>query len=501
MDASKRRARMVFKVPSYLGVHKSELERRIQTRRETSARTQASWKNYTNYVNNEYVAGYYDNKWSRQPVRQAPKLNAKAAKFQQIKNNLLSRRARLSDLLRNENELYESELKQINSSRRNSDFDDLTRRVEEIKKEKETSRLEDANRRKYQMWKRDNPRLRSAEVERRRQEMVDLWTNQNAEKQYEKSLAAERKASDLRNIELEKEKLEIERELENRKRIEKQNILKAELQQQIQELTEREARQNMLTNEEKEIVIEQAKLEREKNRQAKLEKRQKQQEYQNILYRQYRAQILRRAHEIERELEEDLDMLERVKYEADQEKNVSAEKRKVAQQYAQDAIKLLKQKLKEEKDHQAEIDYLYREQAAQWWEKREAEWERERNSRKKLLQSVLSERQNQLTERLEKVKRNKEKILEDREEMLLDIESKKNQIAKEMETQREKRENLISGLNKQIEEKNEQIIAEIEYDNKENEIIAATAREIEDLELNEEKAIMTSRPPVRQAWR
>ena len=46
---------------------------------------------------------------------------------------------------------------------RTTDFDDLTRRVEEIKKEKETSRLEDANRRKYQMWKRDNPRLRSAE--------------------------------------------------------------------------------------------------------------------------------------------------------------------------------------------------------------------------------------------------------------------------------------------------------------------------------------------------
>ena len=108
----------------------------------------------------------------------------------------------------------------------------------------------------------------------------------------------------------------------------------------------------------------------------------------------------------------------------------------------------------------------FREQAAQWWEKREAEWERERNSRKKLLQSVLSERQNQLTERLEKVKRNKEKILEDREEMLLDIESKKNQIAKEIETQREKRQNLITGLNRQIEEKNEQIIAEIEYDNK-----------------------------------
>ena len=40
--------------------------------------------------------------------------------FFQIKNNLLSRRARLSDLLRNENDLYESELKEINKSRRNS---------------------------------------------------------------------------------------------------------------------------------------------------------------------------------------------------------------------------------------------------------------------------------------------------------------------------------------------------------------------------------------------
>ena len=74
-------------------------------------------------------------------------------------------------------------------------------------------------------------------VERRRQEMVDLWTDQNAEKRYERSLEHERKETDRRNIELEREKLEIERELENRKRIEKQNMLKEELQRQIHELS------------------------------------------------------------------------------------------------------------------------------------------------------------------------------------------------------------------------------------------------------------------------
>ena len=42
----------------------------------------------------------------------------------------------------------------------------------------------------------------------------------------------------------------------------------------------------------------------------------KQNNYQQILYRQYRAQILRRAHEIERELEEDLAVLERVELES-----------------------------------------------------------------------------------------------------------------------------------------------------------------------------------------
>ena len=70
-----------LKIPSYLGVHKSELERRIQTRRENTNRNHESWRNYSDYINKEYVSGYLDSKWAKQKPKAPVKLNAKAAKF------------------------------------------------------------------------------------------------------------------------------------------------------------------------------------------------------------------------------------------------------------------------------------------------------------------------------------------------------------------------------------------------------------------------------------
>ena len=89
-------------------------------------------------------------------------------------------------------------------------------------------------------------------------------------------------------------------------RAQKQQQLKDELHQQIVELTARETRQNQLKNEERSLMQEQAELHLQRQLQIAKEKKEKQNNYQQILYRQYRAQILRRAHEIERELEEDL---------------------------------------------------------------------------------------------------------------------------------------------------------------------------------------------------
>ena len=162
MDQSARRARQVFKIPSYLGVHKSELERKMKTRRDRVATQQETFRDYSAYINKESVAGYLDQKWSIPPSAR-PQLNAKAVHFRQVKNQVLSRRAELTEKLRREETEQVAELKAIKDSSRNGDLEALTRRVEEIKREKETARREVAQARKYQMWKRDNSRLRSAE--------------------------------------------------------------------------------------------------------------------------------------------------------------------------------------------------------------------------------------------------------------------------------------------------------------------------------------------------
>ena len=44
--------------------------------------------------------------------------------------------------------------------------------------------------------------------------------------------------------------------------------------------------------------------------------------------------------------------------------------------------------LKLEKEREAELELLYQEEAAKIWEKREAEWEKERKARERLMQEV-----------------------------------------------------------------------------------------------------------------
>ena len=115
---------------------------------------------------------------------------------------------------------------------------------------------------------------------------------------------------------MEREEAEIAAKMAQQLRAQKQQQLKDELHQQIVELTARETRQNQLKNEERSLMQEQAELHLQRQLQIAKGKKEKQNNYQQILYRQYRAQILRRAHEIERELEEDLAVLERVELES-----------------------------------------------------------------------------------------------------------------------------------------------------------------------------------------
>ena len=53
----------------------------------------------------------------------------------------------------------------------------------------------------------------------------------------------------------------------------------------------------------------------------------------------------------------------------------------IVQQVVADQLKL-------EQEREAELELLYQEEAAKIWEKREAEWEKERRARERLMQEV-----------------------------------------------------------------------------------------------------------------
>lgn len=69
-------------------------------------------------------------------------------------------------------------------------------RVQELKKEKELTRRSKAQDKNLQMWRRDNPKVRNAHVERRRQEMVDLWSGQLEHREEEQRALEEQRQMD-----------------------------------------------------------------------------------------------------------------------------------------------------------------------------------------------------------------------------------------------------------------------------------------------------------------
>jgi hypothetical protein len=58
-------------------------------------------------------------------------------------------------------------------------------RVEEMKSAKEYTRRSEAQGKIMQQWRRDNPKIRNAHTERRRQEMTEIWSGQLEQKEEE----------------------------------------------------------------------------------------------------------------------------------------------------------------------------------------------------------------------------------------------------------------------------------------------------------------------------
>lgn len=91
------------------------------------------------------------------------------------------------------------------------------------------------------------------------------------------------------------------------------------------------------------------------------------------------------------------------------------------------------EQLKLEKQREAELDVMFADEAVKEWDKRSAQWEREREAREQLMRQVLQERAVQLSEKSAVLAEKKLESIERRAELLRDMEMTSAMMKRERE--------------------------------------------------------------------
>merc|ERR1712002_843297 len=257
---------------------------------------------------------------------------------------------------------------------------------------------------------------------RHEKHVVQCWGGQIVEK--DEILEKEQKAKEEYEKYLEKEHqlaLAREKQLE-KKRIEEEIVLKNVLLSQAQQIKDEEKRAHYLKQQEELLILQQINLEKLNEEQKRKENVGKNVEHGKILLRQHAAALRRKSREVQKELEEDRIFLENMIQLEKEDKDIQISRQEQAKADAEWMKQIVEEQMEFEKQREAEIDMLFQEEAKKVWEKREMEWDKEKNARQRLMKEVLLERHNQLNAKMEAVKIEQKKSIERREEILNDIE-------------------------------------------------------------------------------
>ncbi|MEQ2220708.1 hypothetical protein ILYODFUR_008125 [Ilyodon furcidens] len=274
----------------------------------------------------------------------------------------------------------------------------------------------------------------------------------------------------------------------------------------MEELKMREEEATRLKEEQKVLLVKKWELEKMEEERKKTEERQKKHEIGHFLVRQYRAQLKRRAQQIQEELEVDRKILAALLEQEEEDKRWQTARRERAVADAAWMKHVIEEQLDLERKREAEFDVLYREEAQRVWEKREAQWEKEKKARERLMQEVLVGRQQQLELKMLNNREAQEELLKRREELIQELELERNLRCLEKETEQSCRTARMQELKTQVEQKHqEQWEEQCRIQQEEEEERKALEIQEEDLKLEMQKIAeegyqqkIHSRP--RSAW-
>ncbi|KFP29556.1 Trichoplein keratin filament-binding protein, partial [Colius striatus] len=282
----------------------------------------------------------------------------------------------------------------------------------------------------YERGKRTDAELREVESEPHRKHIMEAWGDQ--QKPEVGSEPEEKKRDENEYETARREALErMRREEEKRRLGEKQRV--EALLQQIEELKLQETVATKLKREQEDLLKQQWELENLEEERKQMEEQRKKKELGRFLRHQCNIQLKRRAQQIQEELETDRQILASLLEKEDEDQRRQAMRRERAVADVAWMKRVIEEQLQLEKEREAELEEMFREEAIKMWEKREEEWEREKAAREHLMKEVLAGRQWQIRQKLESNRRAQEESIKYREQLIKELEEAREGTRREKE--------------------------------------------------------------------
>ncbi|NXH92527.1 TCHP protein, partial [Edolisoma coerulescens] len=227
------------------------------------------------------------------------------------------------------------------------------------------------------------------------------------------------------------------RQEEEKRRLEEKQQAET-LLQHIEELKLQETKATKLKKEQENLLKQQWELENLEEERKQMEEQRRKKELGRFLRHQCDIQLRRRAQQIQEELEIDRQILSALleKEDEDQRRQIARRERAVADVAWMKRV--IEEQLQLEKEREAELETIFREEAKKIWEKREEEWQREKAARDRLMNEVvLAGRQRQIQEKMELNRRAQEESIKYREQLIKELEEAKEGTRREKEQEEE----------------------------------------------------------------
>ncbi|XP_029778598.1 trichoplein keratin filament-binding protein isoform X2 [Suricata suricatta] len=462
-----------------------------QRHREQEARIRQQWDQNSRYFRMSDIFSSKQAEWSSKTSYQRSMHAYQREKMKEEKRKQLeARRERLRQLLLEEQALQARELEELRLSMEAREGR-LRERHGDLKSAREEQRKLIAEQLLYEHWKKNNPKLREIESALHKEHVINSWKMQKEEKkQQEATQEEENKRCENEYERARREALERMKAEEERRRLE--DKLQAEaLLQQMEELKLKEMEATKLKKEQENLLKQRWELERLEEERKQMAALRQKAELGRFLRHQYNVQLSRRAQQIQEELEADKRILQALLEEEDENQRQHLARREQAAADAAWMKRAIEEQLQLEREREAELQLLLREEAKEMWEKREAEWARERSARDRLMSEVLTGRQQQIQEKLEQNRRAQEESLRHREQLIHDLEEVRESARREKEESKELKSAWKRELEAQVAERQLQAWEEDQQEEEEEEE-ARQAEQLTDALLQQEAKKMAT---------